>query len=99
MQQGNGVFNYNKQYFGGTEWMAKNFQERVLPECLKFFNYNCLILPCGSDFFNDCINIVHGQKDTIMWMHNPLDQFNPAIGYLLTDPRVLNKIKYIAAVS
>ena len=26
------IFKYNKEYFGGTEWMAKNFQDRVLPE-------------------------------------------------------------------
>lgn len=93
------IFNYNKEYFGGTEWMAKNFQERVLPECLNFFNYNTVILPCGSDFFADCIGIVYGQKDTLAWLHNPLDQFNPAIGYLFSDPRVLKRIKYLVVVS
>lgn len=93
------IFNYNKQYFGGTEWMAKNFQERVLPDCLKFFNYNTILLPCGSDFFTDCVNIVYSKKETLAWLHNPLDQFNPAIGYLISDPRVLNKIKFLVVVS
>ena len=37
MNNENLIFNYNKEVFGGTEYMAKNFHEKVLPYAKNFY--------------------------------------------------------------
>jgi glycosyltransferase involved in cell wall biosynthesis len=89
-------FEYNLDFFGGTETMAKYFHENILPNSKKFYNYQSIILP-GK--FPDFKNTVENKKDIILWIHNELDKLNYDFLFYIKDPRFLKKIKYIIVPS
>lgn len=90
------IFNYNKEVFGGTEYMAKNFHEKVLPYAKNFYKYNCLILPGQIENINSYIS---DEKEIIVWLHNTLDQFHPEVSFAFYKKKFLEKIKYVVVVS
>jgi glycosyltransferase involved in cell wall biosynthesis len=90
------IFNYNKEVFGGTEYMAKNFHEKVLPKTENFYKYNCLILPGIIENMN---NYIFSEKEIILWLHNTPEQFNPELSQFFYNKNFLNKIKFIVVVS
>ena len=91
------VFQYNKQYFGGTEYMAKNFHNQVIRFLPKLSKYNCLIMPGESN--RPYHELVSDNKDMIIWLHNLLDQFGPQLMYMFGDKRFVDKVKYFVVVS
>lgn len=91
------VFQYNKQYFGGTEYMAKNFHNQVIRFLPKLSKYNCLIMPGESN--RPYHELVSDSKDMIIWLHNLLDQFGPQLMYMFGDKRFVDKVKYFVVVS
>jgi UDP-glucose:(glucosyl)LPS alpha-1,2-glucosyltransferase len=91
------VFQYNKQYFGGTEYMAKNFHSQVVRFLPKLSKYNCLIMPGESN--RPYHELVSDSKDMIIWLHNLLDQFGPQLMYMFGDKRFVDKVKYFVVVS
>ena len=96
MNNENLIFNYNKEVFGGTEYMAKNFHEKVLPYAKNFYKYNCLILPGQIEDIN---SYILDEKEIIVWLHNTPDQFHPGINFIFYKKEFLEKIKYIVVVS
>lgn len=97
------IFEYNKNVFGGTEYMAKNVINNILVDLPKFKNYNCIIVP--GPFFDN------GDKENILWLHNYPFEFNTEIPISADGTQTVNgeeKIieimkskttKYIIAVS
>jgi glycosyltransferase involved in cell wall biosynthesis len=86
----------NEDKFGGTEYMARGFRDRILPHTPKFNSYFCMVLPgpipsFDPEFYKD--------KDLILWMHNPMDQLHELVNTLLKDSIFANRIKFIVAVS
>ena len=64
----------NNNFFGGTEYMAYKFQEKILPELPKINNYNLWVMPGGINNLYD--------KPNILWLHNFPHQFGDEINYL-----------------
>lgn len=89
-------FEWNPQAFGGTEYMARNFKELILPSVPKLRDYLSLIVPGVVPVFE---NIIKQPKDVIVWVHNTPEQFAPAYFYALKNPKFLEKVKYFIAVS
>lgn len=98
------IFETNPHRFGGTEFMLKNFKERILPEIQKIKNYNCILLP--GKISQDKNYYLKSKKQIIIWMHNLVEQF----GYIntrkqsivqeyLNDLEFIEKIKYVVVVS
>lgn len=92
----NEPFEWNRQENGGTEYMARNFRELVLPHLPKLRDYLCLIVPGVVPYFTDIWN---QPKQVIMWMHNTPVQFAPEHLDSLRNPRFLDKVKYFIGVS
>ena len=90
------IFNYNKEVFGGTEYMAKGFYEKVLPYAKNFYKYNCLILPGQIENIN---NYIFDEKEIILWIHNTPEQFHPEVSKFFYNKNFLNKIKFVIVVS
>jgi glycosyltransferase involved in cell wall biosynthesis len=97
------IFNYNKNFFSGTEQMASYFHKNVLPQKINFNNYQCYIIPGPLPFVRQ---MVEDKRDIILWFHIHLGQlvwrnFKESADYLfeLNDVRFLNKIKYVVVVS
>lgn len=91
-----GVFNYNKNFFGGTEYMAINFHKKILPYMPKLKNYDCFIMP-GE--FAPFVHIEASSKPVIIWMHNTIHQFNLSLIQQFFSKKLLNRLKYIIVVS
>lgn len=87
---------YNEQFFGGTETMARGFIEKILPEMKNIQKYHCIILP--GQLPNSATWGTDG-KETILWIHNTISQFNPQLKNLLTNKLIKNSVKYIITVS
>lgn len=92
----NTPFEYNVNYFGGTEYMARYFHKNVLPNKNKFYNYQCFLIPGPVPDFK---TIVNDKRDIILWMHIPFFQFNHELVSFIQDIRFLNKLKYVIVVS
>lgn len=97
------VFKYNKNYFSGTEQMASYFHKNVLPQKIKFNDYQCYIVPGPLPLVRQ---MVQDKREIILWFHINLSQlawtnFKETADYLfeLNDVRFLNKIKYVVVVS
>jgi glycosyltransferase involved in cell wall biosynthesis len=91
-----GPFEWNHQAFGGTEYMAKNFRELILPSVPKFNDYVSIIIPGLMPNFR----AIHTSPiDAIVWMHNTPAQFGEAELDSLRNPKFLNKVKYFVTVS
>lgn len=89
-------FEWNRQAFGGTEYMASNFRQLIAPSIPKLQNYLCLVVPGIVPHFSD---IHKSYKEVIMWMHNTPVQFAPEHLDSLRNPKFLDKVKYFIAVS
>ena len=46
------IFNFHNHVIGGTEYQAKSFHEKILPDAPNFQNYLCMILP-GKNLDNE----------------------------------------------
>jgi len=97
IEENKDFFYYYKQYFGGTEYMARYFHENVAQHVPNLKKYLCLILPGETD--RKYYSLILQEKEIILWLHNTIDQFADGMYVLLTDKRFLNKIKYIVVVS
>lgn len=87
-------FRYNDQHFGGTEYMAKGFHEKIMPYMKNIKNYDCLIAP---GLFSSSEELAPGK--TIFWIHNLINQFSKEFVSFINDYLVPDKIAYFVAVS
>ena len=89
-------FLFNFSYSGGTEHMAKTFNNTIAKKLYKLNNYQCIIIPGISTKTVD--QVINGQ-DVILWMHILVKQVSPALKETLYNYKFLEKIKYFVVVS
>lgn len=87
--------NYNPQAFGGTEYMARGFVEKISHLVPKFDEYRSLVFPGLTLPYEQ----LKDGTPTIIWLHNLIDQFGPEPQKLFTDPDFVKNIKYLITVS
>jgi glycosyltransferase involved in cell wall biosynthesis len=92
----NEPFNWNPEESGGTEYMARNFREKILPHTPKLRNYLSVVVPGIVPHEN---NLYSSTKQIIMWIHNTPSQYTEEALGILRNPKFLNKLKYFVAVS
>jgi glycosyltransferase involved in cell wall biosynthesis len=68
------IFRTNPNFFNGTEFMVKNFKEKVMPLIPKIKNYNCIVLP--GEVYDEYDDLVKSEKKIIFWIHNLVEQFD-----------------------
>jgi len=90
------IFDYNSQYFGGTESMARHFHRYLYSSTNKLKNYQCYIFPGNMP---TAVDIINDPREIIMWGHVLTSQLLNDFKFYLSDPRWISKIKYIIAVS
>jgi glycosyltransferase involved in cell wall biosynthesis len=59
------IFGYQKNFFGGTEKAAMWFKKNVFPECPKFSNYRCILIP---GLFPENILSLFDGRENILWL-------------------------------
>jgi glycosyltransferase involved in cell wall biosynthesis len=89
-------FPYTTNAFGGTEYMGRGFEQKILPYMPKLDNYLCVIAPGMAPSHEKMFN---SDKPIIFWIHNTPDQFGKEAEEFLSDSRFIDKLKYIIAVS
>jgi glycosyltransferase involved in cell wall biosynthesis len=89
-------FEWNHEESGGTEYMARNFREKILPYTPKLRDYLSIVVPGIVPHENDLYN---STKQIIMWIHNTPSQYTEEALAILRNPKFLDKIKYFVAVS
>lgn len=87
--------NYNPQAFGGTEYMARGFIEKISDYVPKFDDYRSLVFPGLTLPYEQLLD----GTPTILWLHNLVDQFGEEAKQLLTNPKFLDSLKYLIVVS
>jgi glycosyltransferase involved in cell wall biosynthesis len=90
------IFNYTEQQYGGTEYMAKTFKQKVLPHMPKLNNYNCLLIPGQTPNLKE---LEADNKEIILWLHNTFNQLDEKAVEQFFIPSLVNKIKYFVAPS
>ena len=88
------LFNFDQS--GGTEHMAKTFNNVIAKKLYKLKNYECIVIPGLSIKTVD--QVING-KEVIIWIHNLLKQLSPGLKETLFNSKVLEKIKYFVVVS
>jgi UDP-glucose:(glucosyl)LPS alpha-1,2-glucosyltransferase len=88
-------FSYNENCFGGTEYMAKNFQNRVFPYLSNIKKYRCFVFPGKINSMSEAYDDV----PNILWIHNLIYQFDQNTQKFLKSEKFLSTVKYIVAVS
>lgn len=89
------IFRYNPDVSGGTEYMAREVNKRIMPSLPKFRDYRCVVLP-------GLLPSVSEYRDgtpTIVWLHNPLYQLGPQAEAMFADPAFLQSLTAIITVS
>ncbi len=89
-------FPYNINSFGGTEYMGRGFEKKILPFMPKLDNYLCVIVPGMAPSYEEMFN---SNKPIIFWMHNTSTQFGTEAEEFLSDNKFINNLKYLIAVS
>lgn len=88
------IFAYNQEYFGGTEYMARNFHDRILPKLKNIQKYVCLVAPGLAQQPEVLKN-----HEFILWVHNLLSQFSDEFRQLFLKEDVIKNLKYLIVVS
>ena len=90
------IFNYDIEVFGGTESMAKKFHKSFKDKMPKLENYNCFIIPGMTP---EPMEIANNEKESIIWMHNLVNQFSEKHEEDFKNKKFLDKIKFLITVS
>lgn len=101
----NAIFPTVSNAFGGTEFMAKNFKEKVLQELPKIKKYNCMLLP--GKWIHTYEEMLNDDREIIIWIHNLQEQFGDpkndkiaqTINKIFTNSDFIKKIKFVVVVS
>jgi glycosyltransferase involved in cell wall biosynthesis len=89
-------FPYNQNAFGGTEYMGRGFEQKILPHMPKLDNYLCVIVPGNAPSYDEMLN---SNKPIIFWMHNTSSQFGPEAEQFLSNSKFIDNLKYVVVVS
>jgi glycosyltransferase involved in cell wall biosynthesis len=90
------IFNYNAEFFGGTEAMARYFHKNIYSSTYNLKKYQSYIFP---GIFPSGPEIINDEREIILWAHVLIEQLQQGFQFFLNDPRLLSKIKYVIAVS
>lgn len=90
------IFDWNRNAFGGTEYMVTSFYKKILSSLPKLNNYQCYVMPGNMP---ELPFVEASDKEIIFWMHNTIYQFNPEMVKKVFNGRIISKIKYIVVVS
>jgi glycosyltransferase involved in cell wall biosynthesis len=89
-------FNWNKHVFGGTEYMAKEWNQRLFPLLPNFNKYKCFVLP---GLFPTVETLLEYEEEFIIWIHNTLEQFDAKTQEQLLNLKVQEKTKFFVALT
>lgn len=90
-------FNYAKDVYGGTEYMAKTWEKLVLPHMVNLDKYLCMIAPGLTPKMPA---IIEDGRDVVLWLHNLKTQFNAAyVEEVIGKPEFAERIKYVVVPS
>jgi glycosyltransferase involved in cell wall biosynthesis len=89
-------FNYNKNAFGGTEYMGRGWESLISADVPKFKDYLSIIIP---GVVPDIDKLINSPIPVIIWMHNTPIQFGEDEIKILNDPKLINNIKYVIVPS
>jgi len=87
-----GVFDYNLEAFGGTEYMGRGFEKHIVSYMPKLNNYLCVMAPGDTPPFDVMYNL---EKEIIFWLHNTPKQFGPEEFNFLCNNNFIKKLKYL----
>lgn len=84
-------FKFTPDKFGGTEYMARNINERILSKCDNITKYTLTVLPGIAPEFYETVD-----GKNIMWLHNTPLQYEPRVVTFLLSPTVMERtVRYI----
>lgn len=87
-------FAYVDNFYGGTEYMGRNFHKNILNDVPKLNEYLSIIIP-GLTPQTDILLKWNGE--IILWLHNLVEQI--AMTDILKSPLLKQKLKYIIVPS
>jgi glycosyltransferase involved in cell wall biosynthesis len=90
------IFLQSQGVYGGTEYMVKNFHDKVYPELNNINNYICLVMPGEMQPLNILLKT---NKEIILWLHNLPFQYNTNVKIFLKNIKFLEKLKYVIVPS
>jgi glycosyltransferase involved in cell wall biosynthesis len=91
-----GIFAYNKEYFGGTEYMGRGFEKNIIQSLPKLKKYLCAMAPGSTPSFE---SMYATKKPIIFWLHNTPNQFGKNEQKFLSDIRFINNLRYMIVPS
>jgi len=90
------TFAWNKNAYGGTEYMAKGWHKYISADMPKIKNYLALVAPGDNPDFS---YLLKSDKPIIFWLHNIADQFGPNEISFLSSKAFIDKLKYLIVPS
>jgi glycosyltransferase involved in cell wall biosynthesis len=89
------TFPENPDAAGGTEYMARGFRTKILPDLPKFQNYRCIILPGWTPKEA----VLFDGTPTILWMHIIPTQISEDAMMVLKSKVFQSFVAYVVCVS
>jgi glycosyltransferase involved in cell wall biosynthesis len=90
-------FMYDKNVYGGTEYMVRTWEQLVLPHMVNMEKYLCMVAPGIS---LDLPEIIKDGREVIFWLHNTKSQFNPVyVEKILGNPEYVKRVAKIVVPS
>ena len=87
-------FEYNYNFSGGTEYMAKEAHKRFLHKLPKFSRFYCYVIPGRAPQPEHLDG-----SPIIVWIHNPLDQLGEGVHDMFRNHRFVQSIAYVIVPS
>jgi UDP-glucose:(glucosyl)LPS alpha-1,2-glucosyltransferase len=90
------IFLPSQGVYGGTEYMIRNFHDKIYPEMDNINNYVCVVMPGEVQPLNILLNT---GKEIILWLHNLPFQYDVNAKTFLNNIKFLEKLKYVIVPS
>ena len=85
------IFLPSQGVYGGTEYMIRNFHDKVYPEMDNINNYACVVMPGEVQPLDILLKT---GKEIILWLHNLPFQYDVNAKTFLNNVKFLEKLKY-----
>lgn len=89
-------FRYNTHVYGGTEYMGRGFEEKILPILPKLQNYQCFMMPGPVKALSD---MAKDGRPILLWLHNTPIQFDSSTVYFMKHRIFRDLLSYIIVPS
>lgn len=89
-------FRYNTHVYGGTEYMGRGFEEKILPTMSKLNDYQCYMMPGPVKALTD---MAKDGRPILLWLHNTPIQFDDSLIYFMKHSIFRDLLKYIIVPS